>query len=187
MQYKVVISLWCARIDLRSLNMWDGCRVVRLWTNSSYVHIAWIGRCYWCLMQYEVVISLSCAVQIRYNGNGGSALIFVCWMYGTCVVLSLDEQRVRLCCLNWAALWVLDSVWGRNNLTIMRCANTLQWRWRLRIDLRLLNAGVGLALHEQAVRLYCCVCATIWHVLLVFDAIWGRNLILMLCCPNTLK
>ena len=55
MQYEVVISLWCAYIDLRLLNTWDGCRVGRLWTNSSYVHIAWIRRCcvigVWCSMR----------------------------------------------------------------------------------------------------------------------------------------
>ena len=46
-------------------------------------------------MQYEVVISPSCAVQIHYNGADGSVLIFVGCMYETGVVLSLDKQVVR--------------------------------------------------------------------------------------------
>ena len=69
----------------------------------------------------------------------------------------------------------LDRIMGRYLSITMRCPNTLQWQWRLRVDLRLLNAGVGLAMDEQLVRLYCCVYATIWHLLLVLDAIWGRD------------
>ena len=38
------------------------------------------------------------AVQMHYNGDDGSALIFVCWMYGTGVALAVHEQRVRLYC-----------------------------------------------------------------------------------------
>ena len=49
--------------------------------------------CYWCSMQYVVVISPSS------YGNDGSALIFVCWTYGTTgVVLALNQQLVRLYC-----------------------------------------------------------------------------------------
>ena len=35
------------------------------------------ASCYWCSMQQEVVMSLSCAVQIHYNGDDACALIFV--------------------------------------------------------------------------------------------------------------
>ena len=54
------------------------------------------------LMQYEVVISPSYAVEIHYNnGYDGSTLIFDPLMYhGTGVVLALDKQCVRLYCLN---------------------------------------------------------------------------------------
>ena len=38
------------------------------------------------------------AVQMHYNGDDGSTLIFVCWMYGTGVALAVHEQRVRLHC-----------------------------------------------------------------------------------------
>ena len=59
------------------------------------------------------------------------------------------------------------------------CPNTLQWRWRLCVDLRLLYLwnGVALAVHKQAVRLYFFVCAWTWMKgLLAFDAVlWGHN------------
>ena len=57
-----------------------------------------------------VIISpLLCAVQIHYNhGNGGSALIFVCCIYGMGVVLALNEQRVRLHCSNLNVLLVFN-------------------------------------------------------------------------------
>ena len=51
---------------------------------------------------------------MNYDGDVGSALIFVCLMYGTGVVSALDEQRV--CCiavcvrLHWAVLPVIDAV-----------------------------------------------------------------------------
>ena len=62
---------------------------------------AWIRRRYYFWMQYEIVISPSRAVQIHYNNDDdGFALIFVRWMYGTGIVLALDEQNVRLhCCV----------------------------------------------------------------------------------------
>ena len=55
-------------------------------------------------MQYEIVMypGYSCmcrfAVQMHYNGDDDSALIFVCWMYGTGVALAVHKQRVRLHC-----------------------------------------------------------------------------------------
>ena len=62
-------------------------------------------------------------------------------------------------CLNLKLLFVLDAVWGRN-LTLVCCPNTLRWRWRLR-SLNVFHDSV-LALDEQQVRLYYCLCAWIW-------------------------
>ena len=51
----------------------------------------WTWRCYWCLIQYGVVVLPSCAiyaVQIHYNGNDDSALIYLRWLNalnGCCV------------------------------------------------------------------------------------------------------
>ena len=54
------------------------------------------------------------AVQIYYNDDYGSSLIFVCWMYETGVALVVHEQRVRcLYCfvcsleLEWKVYWRL--------------------------------------------------------------------------------
>ena len=45
-------------------------------------------------------------IQILYNGDGGSALIFVYKMYGTVAASSaLNEQRVRLYCCVCAWIW----------------------------------------------------------------------------------
>ena len=45
------------------------------------------------------------------------ALIIVCLMYGTGVVLARNQKYVRhiaVCvCLHWAVLSVIDAVWGR--------------------------------------------------------------------------
>ena len=103
---------------------------------------ALIWRCYWHSMQYGVVIAPSlCVVQIHYNGDGDSALIFVRRTGG---VLALNQQAVRLyCCLrvrlNLNVSVVFNAVWGRNFTLIMWCPNTLQWRWRLCVDLCWLN------------------------------------------------
>ena len=72
------------------------------WTNRPYVRIAVcvcsgvIGvRC----SIHVVVMHVTLIIYTHYNGNGGSALIFVCSMYGTTgVVLALNQQLVRLYC-----------------------------------------------------------------------------------------
>ena len=74
------------------------------WTNSSYVRIAvWVlefeGVIGWRSMQYPCGRNATLIIYTHYNGNDGSALIFVCSMYGTTgVVLTLNQQLVRLYC-----------------------------------------------------------------------------------------
>ena len=55
---------------------------------------------------------------------------------------------------------MIDTVWGPHFTLI--CYFAVQWRWRLCVDLRLLNVwnttGVVLALNQQMVRLHCYVC-----------------------------
>ena len=80
-----------------------------LWTNRSYVCIAVSVYCLafeakfecviaWRSIQYEVAISPLCAILLS-DGNDGSALVFAfCWMYGTGVVLALNQQLVRVYC-----------------------------------------------------------------------------------------
>ena len=57
-------------------------------------------------MQYDeivipgnVTLMHICAILLSkyttYNDNDGSALIFICWMYGTGVALAVRKQRVR--------------------------------------------------------------------------------------------
>ena len=31
----------------------------------------------------------------------------------------------------------------------------------------------------------CCLCICVWHVLSPFNAVWGCNLVLIMCCSNT--
>ena len=55
------------------------------------------------------------AVQIHYNDDGDSALIFVRRIYETDIALALDEQGVRLyillsVCLNLKVLLTFDAV-----------------------------------------------------------------------------
>ena len=101
MQYEVVISPSCA-IEIHSIMVMTALRWSSIlecimgpvscwpWTNSAYVYIAWIWH---VLLQYDVVIILSSsyAVQIHYNGDDGSALIVVGWMYVMGLVLTLNK------------------------------------------------------------------------------------------------
>ena len=82
------------------------------------------------------------AAQMHYNGDDGSVLIFVYWIYDTGVVLARPAWTARTFILLEYVLLVIDSVWSRN-LTLTRCQNTLQWRWRLCVGLRLLNVWNG--------------------------------------------
>ena len=176
------------RIDVRSLTMWNGCCVGRLWTNRSYVHIACIWRCYWCLMQYDVVISLSCAVQIRCNGDGGSALMFVCWMFRTvtycpwtnsvCVCVAW-VGRCYGCLMQYEVVIISPpcAVQIHYNgddgfVLIFVCWMSVSgWPWTNRLYVCITACVVQFGT--------CCWCSMQYEVVI--------NLILMLCCPKTLK
>ena len=162
--------------------IWNGCRIVPGRTARTFVLLGF-DTCYIVdrSTQYEVVISRSCALQIHHNGDDGSALIFLCWIYGTGVG-RVDSGRtartfvalIAVC----AVLLVFDSVWSRNlshprihyngvfaaawsrNLTLTRCPNTLKWWWRLSVDLRRMQRLLCWAtLNKQRVRLWhYCVC-----------------------------
>ena len=82
-------------------------------------------------------------------------------------------------------LLVIDAVCGRNLTFVYTAMAITAVRWYLLVEC--MEWVSCLALDEQYVRLYCCVRASIWHVLLVLDEIWGRNSILMLCCRNALN
>ena len=102
------------------------------------------------------------AVQMHYNGDDGSSLIFVRWTGG---VLALDEQAVRLhCCvrLKLNVSLVFNAVWGHNFTLIMWCSNTLQWRWQLCVDLRWIYGMVS-CWSGRADRTFVLVCACIWR------------------------
>ena len=96
---------------------------------------------------------------------------------------ALDEQRVRLYCLNTCYWWSIQFE------IVTSPPNALQWWWRVCVDLRFLNVwnGVVLSLDKQTVRLYCCVRARIWHLLFIFDPLCGRTHLTLTCCPNTLQ
>ena len=89
-------------IDLRWLNVWNGCRVGPGWTARTFVTIAaWcaIGltrSCYWCLMQYWAVCNFtSCAILLcEYI-----ATLTILWR----VLLwsSLIECMERVTCWSW--------------------------------------------------------------------------------------
>ena len=108
-------------IDLRWLNVWNGCRRVGAWRAART--FACIAMCvcvclclnlkcllesanYWRLIQYEVVCSLiiMCYFAVQINDTLQwrwwvcvAWLTFVGWMYWMdVVVLALDEQHVSL-------------------------------------------------------------------------------------------
>ena len=60
------------------------------------------------------------AIQMHYIGDNGSALIFVCLMYGTVIGSTLNQQHVRLyfcVCVIWRCYW--HSVQYGRNLTLI--------------------------------------------------------------------
>ena len=179
------------------MNAWNGvalrCVGPGQTVGTSVCVCAWIWQFYWWSMQYEVVIApspSSCAVQIHHDD--GSALIFVGWIciWDGCRV---DPGRTeRTCvCLNLNVLFVFNAVWGRN-LTLMRyficCPNTLQWRWRLCIDLRWLNIWNGCRV-GQTVRTFELLCALEFERVIIgvwSSMLWDHNLTLVRC-PNSLN
>ena len=138
------------------------------------------------------------AIQMHNNGNDGSALIFVRGMHGTGVAFAVHEQRVCLYCCVCDCIWrcyelVFDTVWG-HDFAHMRhfvfcCPNALQWRWWLCVDLRLFDAWNGYWVGPKPTArtfLLLRVCSNL-TMLLVFGVVWGHNLTLDMCCPNTLQ
>ena len=74
---------------------------------------------------------------------------------------------------------MIDAVWGRNFtlILIVCCSNTP--RWRLCVDIRWFNIWDGFCVDPgRAERTSVCLNL---NVLLVFNAVWGRNLTLMRC------
>ena len=71
------------------------------WTNRPYVRIAVCCSNLKVSLVFDTVCgrNVTLIIYTHYNGNDGSALIFLCWMYGTTVVvLALKQQLVRLYC-----------------------------------------------------------------------------------------
>ena len=99
-------------------------------------------------------------------------------------VLSLDEQRVRLYCLNWAILLMINAVWGHPYVLFKYTTNGHDGF--VCVDLCSLNVwtgchvGPGLTARTFALLRACLNL----KALLLLDAVWSRNLSLM-CCPNT--
>ena len=118
----------------------------------------------WCLTQYEVVILSTCIIllsECTTMCDDDSALIFVCLMYGTVIGLALKQQRVRFISafvLQFGVLLAFDAV-RRLNLTLIVCCCQIPYNGNGDSALIFVRRTGGvLALNEQAVRLYCCVC-----------------------------
>ena len=132
--------------------------------------------------------------KIHYNGDDGSALIFVGWMYGTGVALVVHEQRVRLYCFV-CALGLEWRVYRRSmqydevilatsyaiSLSTYTIYNTGDDGFLLIFVRWTYVTGVVLSMDKQAVRWSCCVCVhSNLTVLLVFDAVCDCNVILII-------
>ena len=210
MRYFAVRWQWRLCVDLRLLNvLWNnGCRIGRKSTARTFALLCALEleyACYLCLMQYEVVMHPkwshphACAILLHYNGDDGSALIFVGWMYGTGVALVVHEQRVRLYCfvcaleLEWRVYWrsmQYDEVILATSYAISLSTYTIYnngddgfllifVRWTY-------VTGVVLSMDKQAVRWPCCVCVhSNLTVLLVFDAVCDCNVILIIYTAMT--
>ena len=184
-----VISRSCAILLSKLLNI-----SVRSW---SHVHALF---CYPITLQWRAMMTLCCVIQIHCNGDGDAALLDLGWLNiwnGTDVVLSLDEQFVRLLVLVPVRLnlktALISSVQYSMRRTVISLSCTVQIHYNdgsVSIFAGwLYGTGVVLAVNVQAVRLYFCLCAWMWSVdwLLVFDEVWGRKLIYTLVSINTLQ
>ena len=149
---------------------------------------AWIWSCYSCSMQYEVVISPWCAVQIHrvhYNGDDGCAFMFVECMKRCRIGPGRTGSAFVLVC---ACIWSCYScsmrcsmrVWGRN-VTLTCCPNTQQWRWRLCVVYVHWMYGMLLRWPWPNRRCGCIGVHSKWKLLLVFVAVWGRKYHLPWC------
>ena len=178
------------------LNVWNG---VVLAPDKQAVRLYcclcdWIWRCWChgCSTKSEIVNLRSCAILVskytKINGNDNSSLIFFRWLYGeTGIVLALDKQEVRLyCCV--CAWWYWRSMHHSMRSLVLwpswlHCPNTLQWQC---VNLRSLVKCMERVscwtwkMDDDEVRLHCCACGVCFNsvVVLVFDAVRGRNLTL---------
>ena len=114
------------------MHLWNGCRVGPGQTARTFI----------CSALYALglggVIGDRCSIWGRnltlvytmYNGDDGSALIFVRWMYEMGVVLcwrALDEQAVRLYCCVLASNWRCHWCSIQYEVVISSLYTTLQW------------------------------------------------------------
>ena len=107
-----------------------------------------------------------------------------CWPwtnrpYVVCIAVCLHEFEV--------VILLLDAVLGRNLTLIMCCPNTLHWRWRLCVDLRLLNVWNGFRVgHGWTARTFVSLCMYLNEPEVVID-VWdnmhdcSRTLTLIIC------
>ena len=169
---------WRLCIYFRSMKM-ERCRVPPGRTARTFVLVfAWIWRCCSCSMQYEVVIVPWCVVQIHYNVDDGCTFVFVECMARYSVGAGWTARTFVLVC---AWIWRCYSWSMQCEVTISPwCVSKYTTMSMTAVCLCSLNIchGVVLALDEQAVRLYWCVCLNL-KVSFVFDTTWGVNLTLM--------
>ena len=134
-------------------------------------------------IQYEVVISPWCTVQIHCNnGNDGCVSTPPGWTHGT-VPCWPWTNRLYVCIVYWGVLEFevgvhVRYIWCRN-LPLMWCPNTLQCQWRLcvyvfeRTERCYVDSGrIGCT--------FACIGVSLnFKLLFVFDTVWSRNLTLM--------
>ena len=95
------------------------------------------------------------------------AFLFVRWMYGTGVMLTLNDQRVRLHCCVRAWIWKRYCFWMQYAIVISP-SRSIQIHYNdydngstLIFAGWIYETGIVLALDEQNVSLYCCFVA-VW-------------------------
>ena len=140
-------------------------------------------------MRYHVVIS-----PFWYADDDKSVLIFVCWMYGTDVVLTLNEQYVSL--YPNICIWLkFDACYMQYEFVMsFSCATLLSkyiiWammtmRWSSFVGW-MCGTDVVCVDPKRTARTFVLLrVRSDLKVLLVLDAVWGRNPTLTICCPNT--
>ena len=144
--------------------------------DEQRVRLYCLNTCYWWSIQFEVVTSPSRVVQTYCNGDDGSALIFVFWMYGTVSCCRWTNRRyvcIAACvlefdiCYSYSIRYVVVLISPLHAVQIHYNGNA----WRLGVDLRLSNVwnGCHFGPGRTACTFYCYLYARIWHVLLLFD------------------
>ena len=173
-----------------------------LWTNRRYVCI--IGACVLdfedviCIgyAQYEVVITLLCVVSIHYNIDDGYDVDI---MFLECI---MTRRRFSAC---WATacafVFVQTWIWTCYLCSMVDVACTFTHpdvlskytTMAMMTDVRLCSLDVlwhGVMLTPWTNRK--CVFIHVYLnfrscCLFVFDTVWGRNNLTLMCCPNTLQ